>query len=131
MSMIGYGKRVLVVDEEETMRLLLTEVLEQQGFTVVQTCDSRQALSEMQRRHFDVVVTDYHIPHLNGLNLLRESRMVWPDIPVIIVSGTQENIDGMVAARGGYGWIRKPFDAGLLVGMVSNAVNPSVESVSF
>jgi DNA-binding response OmpR family regulator len=122
-SMIGYGKRVLVVDDMETMRLLLTEVLEQQGFTVVQACDGLQALCEMQYRHFDVVVTDYHMPHLNGLDFIRQSQMAWPDIPVIIVSGTQENIDVMVRARGAYGWIRKPFDSSFLVNMVNSAVN--------
>jgi len=122
-TMIGYGKRVLVVDDTETIRLLLAGMLERHGFTVVQACDGRQALNEMWRRHFDVVVTDYQMPHLNGLDLLRQSHTVWPDIPVIIVSGTQENLDAMVAAHGGYGWIQKPFDADFLVNMVRSAVN--------
>jgi CheY-like chemotaxis protein len=60
--MIGYGKRALVVDDTETMRLLLAEVLGQEGFAVVQACEGVQALCEMQRRHFDVVITDFHMP---------------------------------------------------------------------
>ena len=84
--MIGSGKCVLVVNEMESMRLFLAEMLGQQGFAVVQACDGVQALAEMQQRHVDVVVTDYHMPRLTGLDLLRQSQMVWPEIPVIFFS---------------------------------------------
>jgi CheY-like chemotaxis protein len=100
--MIGYGKRVLVVDEMETMRRLLAEVLEQQGFTVVRASDGMQALCEMQRRHVDMVVTDYHMPRLNGLDLLRQAQMVWPEIPVILFSELEWDTSDLTEARGAF-----------------------------
>ena len=84
--MTGYGKRVLVVDEVESERREAAFLLKQAGFTVVQARDGLEALSQMQQQHIDAVVTDFHMPYLNGLELLAESRATWPDIPVIIVS---------------------------------------------
>ena len=117
--MIGYGKRVLVVDEMETMRRLLAEVLEQQGFTVVQASDGIQALCEMQRRHVDVVVTDYHMPRLNGLDLLREAQRAWPEIPVMLFSDLEWEKSDLTEARGAFAWIRQSSDPGILLSMLA------------
>jgi CheY-like chemotaxis protein len=125
--MIGYGKRVLVVDDTDMMRLLLAEVLGQEGFAVVQVCDGVQALREMQRRHFDVVVTDYHIPRLDGLELLRQSQMAWPEIPVIFFSEIEWDKSDLAEAGGAFAWVRKSSDAGVLVSMLGLAVAQGVE----
>lgn len=125
--MIGFGKRVLVVNEMETMRRLLAEVLEQQGFTVVQASDGVQALCEMERRHVDVVVTDYHMPRLNGLDLLRQSQMVWPEIPVILFSELEWDTSDLTEARGAFAWIRQSSDPGILLSMLPLALAQGVE----
>lgn len=125
--MIGYGKRVLVVDEMETMRRLLAEVLEQQGFTVVRASDGMQALCEMQRRHVDMVVTDYHMPRLNGLDLLRQAQMVWPEIPVILFSELEWNTSDLTEARGAFAWIRHSSDPGILLSMLALALAQGME----
>lgn len=125
--MIGYGKRVLVVDEMETMRRLLAEVLEQQGFTVVRASDGMQALCEMQRRHVDMVVTDYHMPRLNGLDLLRQAQMVWPEIPVILFSELEWDTSDLTEARGAFAWIRQSSDPGILLSMLALALAQGVE----
>ena len=65
--MIGYGKRVLVVDDDERERQETALVLQQAGFMVVLASDGLLALSKMQQRRFDAVVTDFHMPNLNGL----------------------------------------------------------------
>ena len=76
--MIGKGKHVLVVDDMESIRLLLAEELEHDGFVVVQARDEVHALGELRRHHFDAVIIDYHEPNLNGLDLIRQSQMAWP-----------------------------------------------------
>jgi len=125
--MIGYGKRALVLDDTETMRLLLAEVLGQQGFAVAQACDGVQALCEMQQHHFDVVVTDYHMPRLDGLDLFRQSQMAWPEIPVILFSEIEWGKSDLVEARGAFAWIRKSSDPGVLLSMLAWAVEQGVE----
>jgi CheY-like chemotaxis protein len=125
--MIGYGKRVLVVNEIAAMRLFLAEVLEQQGFTVVQACDGIQALCEMQQRHVDVVVTDYHMPRLNGLDLLRQSQRAWPEIPVILFSDLEWEKSDLTEARGAFAWIHQSSDPGILLSMLALAMEQGVE----
>lgn len=123
--MISYGKRVLVVDDDERERQETALVLDQAGFTVVQACDGLRALNEMQKRRFDVVVTDCHMSHLNGLDFLAQSRVIWPDIPVIIFSETRY-MSEMAAARGAFGWIRKSSDPSALLSMLAVAVEQGV-----
>ena len=119
--MISYGKRVLVVDDDERGRQETALVLEQAGFAAVQACDGLHALNEMQKRRFDVVVTDCHMPHLNGLDFLAQSRVIWPDTPVIIFSETRY-MNEMAAARGAFAWIRKSSDSSVLLNMLAVAV---------
>jgi len=119
--MIGFGKCVLVVNEMETMRRLLAEVLEQQGLTVVQASDGVQALGEMEQRHVDVVVTDYHMPRLDGLDLLRQSQIVWPEIPVILFSDLEWDTSNLTEARGALAWIRQSSDPGIFLSMLALA----------
>lgn len=124
--MTGYGKRVLLADDEETVRKLLTVQLEQWGFLVIQACDGRQALSELRKRHFDVVVSDIQMPHLDGLNFLRQSRMGWPELPVILISGNGQQGAELAMVRGAAAFLAKPIDAAQLLRAVSMAMNQPV-----
>ncbi len=125
--MIGDKKSVLVVDDDERAGQETTLVLEQAGFTVAQACDGLDALSEMQQHHFDAVVTGFHLPYLNGLELLAQSRVTCPDTPVIIVSKPQWDISEMATANGAFAWIRKSSSPGVLVSMLVLAVGQGVE----
>ena len=124
--MMRYGKRVLVVDDDERARQETALLLEQTGFPVVQACDGLHALSEMQKRRCDVVVTDCQMSHLNGLDFLAQSRMIWPDTPVIIYSETRY-MSEMAATRGAFAWIRKSSDSSVLLSVLAMAMEPGVE----
>lgn len=125
--MIGYGKRVLLVDDMKTVRQSLAGMLEDDGFIVVQAQDGVQALREMQLRHFDTVVTDYHIPPLDGLALLRQCRMAWPEMPVIFFAEIDWEKESLARAQGAFAWIRKSSDPGVLLSMLVLAVEHGVE----
>jgi DNA-binding NtrC family response regulator len=124
--MMRYGKRVLVVDDDERARQETALVLEQAGFPVVQACDGLHALSEMQKRRCDVVVADCQMSHLNGLDFLAESRMIWPDTPVILYSETRY-MSEMAATRGAFARIRKSSDSSVLLSVLAMAMEPGVE----
>ncbi len=68
----------------------------------------------MQQQHFDAVVTDLHLPYLNGLELLAESWATWSDIPVIIISKAQWDMSEMATTNGVFAWIRKSSSPGVL-----------------
>ncbi len=119
--MEGKGKRVLLVDDDEDVRYMLGILLVQAGYDVSVARDGAEALSEMKMRRFDVVVTDYRMPRLNGLELLFLSLVAWPEVPVIMISGESDLAEFALGA-GAFAWIRKPFESSFLLDMVDAAV---------
>ncbi len=83
-----HTKRVLVVDDEEGECPCLAEHLASHQFAVVTVTDGLQALRELHRQQFDAVITDLHVPYLDGLDLLCQCHLVWPELPVILCPRT-------------------------------------------
>ena len=118
-----HGKRVLVVDDDHHARFLLGALLDHAGFTVVPACDGRAALTELHKRRFDAVVTDYRMPFLNGIELLRLIQIHYPHVPVILASGSLPLTDEpFLSDCRPFGWLRKPYDNNLLLELVRSAV---------
>jgi CheY-like chemotaxis protein len=118
----GYGKHVLVVDDDQSARQETSLLLEGVGFIVVQSSDGLDALNDLQQQHFDAEVTDSHTPNLNGFELLAQSRIIRSDTPVIIVSKAQWDMSEMATTHGAFAWIRKSSDPGILLMMLALAV---------
>jgi CheY-like chemotaxis protein len=120
--MDGYGKRVLVVDDDMSAGLLMCELLQHEGYNVVAVSNGLHALCELSKRHFDVVVTDYVMPLLNGLELLKQINALYSDTPVILVSA---NLPEQAAAQidsQPFACIRKPYWNETLLELVRSAV---------
>jgi DNA-binding NtrC family response regulator len=129
-AMIGYGRRVLVVDDDDRELLETALVLQRAGFMVVPAHDGLLALSKIQQRRFDAVVTDFHMPNMNGLELAVQSRLRWPALPVIIFSKGEWDMSEMSTAQGAFGWIRKSSDPDILLSMLALAMEQSAERTS-
>ncbi len=102
-------KLVLLVDDEPSIRILLSAVLEQAGYRVIVAEDGFVALRRIQESKPDLVVTDLRMPNMNGFELLTVLRSRFPEIPTIAVSGefvAHEVNDGPLAdaffQKGGY-----------------------------
>lgn len=124
--MEGYGKRVLIVEDDDSAKDLTAMILTGAGYNVHWARDGQEALDQMKRRHFDVVVTDYHMPRLDGMAFLSLSRTFWPDTPVVMVSGDHPKTSEAAIQRGAYAWIRKPYDTPILLEIVRQAANSTV-----
>ena len=125
--MDGYGKRVLVVEDDDTSRNMLSVLLVHAGYNVYSVSDGQEALSEMKRRHFDVVITDYRMPRLDGMKFLLLSRIEWPDTPVVMVSGDHPDMSKAAVRQGAYAWLHKPYESAILVEIVRDAACASQE----
>ncbi|MCZ7586305.1 MAG: response regulator [Deltaproteobacteria bacterium] len=79
--------RVLVVDDDDTMRGLIARVLEREGLQTTLAPDGDAALEAAGTQRFDLIVTDIHMPGKDGLELLMELRRRAENVPVIAVSG--------------------------------------------
>ncbi len=85
----GHGQHVLYLDDEEALVLLVTRMLQRMGYRVSGYTSPQEALQAVHARphEFDLVVTDYNMPVLSGLDVVRELTRIRPDLPVIIASG--------------------------------------------
>ena len=110
--------KVLVVDDFATMRRIITNVLRQLGFEhIVEAEDGTHAVKILESEKIDFVITDWNMPEMSGLDLVKAIRAKSDknDLPVLMVTAEalQENI--VAAARAGVNnYIVKPFDAGTL-----------------
>lgn len=93
----GAGKTVLVVDDEAALAELMAVQLEEEGYQVLVADDGRMALQMMRNGAADVVVTDFMMPKMSGLELARAIRAQerFAGIPIILVSG----VNGAVGRR--------------------------------
>jgi len=115
--------RVLVVDDDEQMRRTCARALGHDGWEVVMA-DSGQAAIELLRARdeFDCVVSDVHMPGVDGFQLVAEIRRHDDDIPVLLMTG-DPSLDGAVRAinSGAVSYLSKPFDHEMLVSAVARA----------
>ena len=126
--MVGCGKRILVVEDDRQARDFLAVILEDAGYRVQAVCNPIKALEEMKRSPFEVIVIDYHMPRLSGLEFMTISHIVWPETPVVLVSGDQPEMLDLAVRRGACAWISKPYDRALLLRTIHAASQQSVEA---
>ena len=80
-------KKILVVDDDESMRVVLCEFLAEGGFSAQGVDSGTSALALLRESHFDAVITDYEMPGMDGIELIREIRSRNPYLFIIGVSG--------------------------------------------
>ena len=78
--------RVLVVDDERSMRELLSIVLRREGYDVTVSENGRTAVNAMERGRFDLLISDIKMPDMNGVEVLREAKRIDPDILGIMIT---------------------------------------------
>ena len=106
------GKTVLTVDDASTIRKMVSVTLKAAGHEVLEAQDGTVALSVLQSRSVDLVITDVHMPNMNGLELTRRLRALpgFGRTPIILLtteSDPTKKAEGRAA--GATGWIVKPF----------------------
>src|SRR6266404_3360934 len=103
--------RVLVVDDEQSLRKVLAATLQREGYEVQVASDGEEALLALDRDGADVVVTDLVMPKMDGLSLLRKVVVSHPDVPVIVVTA-HGRVDSAVEAMkaGAFDFVTKPFE---------------------
>lgn len=101
--------KVLVVDDEPDVREVITHFVTQAGCDVTSVSSGETALSELERNHYDVVVSDIRMRGMDGVELLRRVREKWPSIEFIIISGNASVENAIEALRhGAYDILLKP-----------------------
>src|SRR3979490_2906081 len=103
-------RSILIADDEESIRHVLTVLLADRGYEVRAVKDGDEALAELSSREYDALVTDVGMPKMDGLALVRAAQSAAPDTTIIVMSayGSHElAIEAMKA--GAYDYLSKPF----------------------
>ncbi len=114
---------ILIVDDEKNYTVILSAVLEEEGYETLTANSGREALEILKNCDVDLVLTDMKMPSLDGMELLERVKDKDPDLPVIMMTayGTVEKaVEAM--QKGAYNYILKPFDNESLIVYVSRAV---------
>ncbi len=121
----GFRKKVLVVDDHPSVREALRLLLESRGYECVPVADGAEALAQLNAAHFDLVITDYDMPNMNGLELLvsLSSTGTGPLQPVILHTGhVNETLVRRAMTAGAYDVLPKPSEAAEMIATVEQAV---------
>jgi DNA-binding NtrC family response regulator len=103
--------KILVVDDEETVRNLLQRILKGEGYEVVTAADGADAMGLVSNGDINIVLIDIKMPGMSGIDVLSRLSAAWPEVCVIMVSAVVETQTAIEAMKmGAYDYIIKPFD---------------------
>jgi EAL domain-containing protein (putative c-di-GMP-specific phosphodiesterase class I) len=113
---------ILVVDDEPTLLRGISRLLTERGYSVVCERDGQAALERFRTREFDVIVTDIAMPHMDGIQLLRQLREHDADVPVVLITGEPAVSTAVKALEyGAFHYLTKPIPLGNLEEVVDKA----------
>ncbi len=118
--------KILVVDDEQSIRRTLREILEFEKYKVEEAGDGLECLTKLKTSKYDVVICDIKMPKMDGMDALERIQIISPDTPVVMISG-HANIDTAVEAvkKGAFDFISKPPDLNRLLITIRNAMDKS------
>ena len=116
--------KILVIDDERSIRNTLKEILEFEKFEVEVAEDGPEGLEKIEKNSFDVVLCDIKMPRMDGMEVLEYILKTDPDITVVMISG-HGTIDNAVEAikKGAFDFISKPLDLNRLLITIRNAMD--------
>lgn len=117
-------KRVMLVDDEESVRLSWNRYLSQQGFEVTTAADGANAISKLQSEQVDVVVSDLRMPGVDGVQLLQWIHDERPQTQFILLTGFgSEDVEKKVRGLGAFDYLNKPISPDTLAAVVTAATH--------
>lgn len=105
------GTTILIVDDDQTTVRLCQRLLERASYQVITAMDPLDALQVLDRQKVDLLLSDIHMPFMDGFNLITEAKQRQPDLPVVVMAGYRSIDDAIQALhRGVDGLVIKPFE---------------------
>ncbi len=116
-------EKILVVDDEQSLREVLSIMLKRTGYAVTSVVDGEEAIELLNRDMFDLVITDLRMPKIDGMEVLRAAKSASPETVVLIITAFA-SADSAVEAmkQGAYDYLTKPFQVDEVQLIVRNAL---------
>ncbi len=106
------SKTILIVDDSESIREVVSFTLKNEGYDVLVGVDGKDALKFLDGSHIDLIITDLHMPEMNGIEFIKSVRVMdqYKRIPILFLTTESQSSKKMEAKEAGAtGWIIKPF----------------------
>jgi DNA-binding NtrC family response regulator len=115
---------ILIIEDDKAIRKTLTEILRYEGYKVDEAADGEEGLRKFSSTAYDLVLCDVKMPKMDGIEFLEKSKLINPDVPIIVISG-HGNIETAVEAvkKGAFDFISKPPDLNRLLITLRNALD--------
>ncbi|MDX9799852.1 MAG: sigma-54 dependent transcriptional regulator [Spirochaetia bacterium] len=115
--------KILIIDDEENIREVLSGILEDEGYAAESAKDGLEGLSKAEKGDFDLVILDVWLPGMGGMEVLDKLKISKPDLEVVVISG-HGNIDMAVKAvkKGAFDFLEKPLSLDKVITVVKNAL---------
>ncbi len=119
------AKTVLIVDDSESIREVVNFTLQNEGYNVLIGIDGEDAEQFLDGRTIDIVITDLHMPNIDGIGLIKKIREIdaYKHIPILFLTTESQTAKKMEAKQAGAtGWIIKPFVPAKLLSAISRVL---------
>jgi DNA-binding response OmpR family regulator len=124
--------RILIIDDEPSVRELLITMLMEEGHEVVEAADGKAGLRLLQERPADLVITDLIMPEKEGIETIMDLRRDFPDVKIIAMSGggiiQAQDYLGMAQGMGAHRVFEKPFGVGAMLAAVHELLHPDARN---
>jgi two-component system, chemotaxis family, chemotaxis protein CheY len=118
-------KTILIVDDSESIREVVCFTLENEGYNVLSAVDGKDALRYLDGKAIDLIITDLHMPEMDGIELIKEVRKMtaYQRIPILFLTTESQATRKMEAKEAGAtGWIIKPFVPAKLIAALNKVI---------
>lgn len=115
--------RILVIDDDDGIRLVMQKLFENGGHEVIAACDGQEGIDLYREQPIELVITDYQMPRKNGLEVLEELRAKKPDVRVLIMTSYAGDLLKETSIVDEDQIIEKPFTLACLLGAVEELLN--------
>lgn len=116
-------KSILVIDDDVDICLLLERFFKRKGFSVSTVYNGKEGFKLLDNQHFDLVLTDYRLPDIDGVEVLAHIKSTYPDLPVIIITGYSDVKQAVsLIQQGAFEYVTKPIFPEEILMHVNNAL---------
>lgn len=124
-NIIHMNKKILFVDDSESIREIVNFTLTREGYEVVLSSNGKEALNYLNGTEYNLIITDLYMPEMNGIELIKEIRKKpeYKFTPILFLS-TESQLDKKMEAKeaGATGWIVKPFVPAKLIEAINKVI---------
>ena len=124
--------KVLIIDDDETIKFSFETFLSNSKFNIQFASNGKEGLKHLSSFNPDIVIADYKMPEMSGMEFIKASKIISPKVPIIIISAFGDtSTQNSFLAEGAHRYIEKPFDIETMIHLIEESVhhlNPQTSS---